>query len=467
MKELEKIILRKSIRYWVRTSNGNEYLADSICLSSQDDLALLKINIEKSSFLKISDYKELSIGENVTALGFPYQSNFEKNKTDFQPTITSGIITNLADELWSIWHTAVINPGNSGGPLIDNNGNLIGINVGYNSLKKIYFSINTDRLINWLKSINYDYLVSSVKKTDMEKLLSAGQHILIDLEEGYDIYLDGKKIGSTPKLIELNNGNSFIRIENENQYADYKIKFENSINDVFVFEPVFENYYGKLSINVENDPDSIIFLDDCELGKTPIAIEKIKTGSHTITVKSKDKQLFSDEITIKKDIFLEKKYNLKKGQKLLFADTLPIDSLIEISNGKIRVAYLKNEDIFLPKGEWKISIKSKFLNNNNKKQVTMGDTDLVVENIIESEKSILSLIGYETNRKVFIDDQEVTDKITNGKILVLPGYHTLLVTQQDRMPFLKEIEIEKNKELKLFLNMLYTSYPILIDKDKK
>ena len=453
--ELERIINKQKVKYWIRTSNGREYPAELIYSSAENDLALLKIDINQISFFTIADSNELAVGKDAIAVGFPFQSDFEKNSADFQPTVTSGKITHLTDELWGIQHTAVINPGNSGGPLTDNNGTLIGVNVGYNSFKKNYFSINTKKLTNWIKEIGYDYLLSSLSKNNNQNELSLGKFLLIDIGEGFDIYLDGEKSGKTPKLLELKEDTSYLRIENENEFADYRIKIDPSKKEVYILQPVFQENYGKLSINV-TDPEAIIFLDNYEIGKSPQILEKIKSGKHILAIKSKKYQLLCKEIIIEKNMTTDKICQLRKGAKLIIEDYIPDDSYIEVSNNMTKIIYLKNEEIYLPEGEWEILIKSKFL-KENKIKITMGEQDYLIKNMVNSETGTLNLTGLTNKHMVFLNDREITQEFLNSKIPIIPGYYTLLVTQKGMMPFLKEIHIDKNKELKLFLTriMLY------------
>tara|TARA_Y100000310_G_scaffold186269_1_gene186397 strand:+ start:51173 stop:52168 length:996 start_codon:yes stop_codon:yes gene_type:complete len=90
------------------------------------DLAVIKINETNLSYLSFGDSEEINVGERVAAIGHPY---------GLDHTLTTGIIsgknrargtTEYRDYLQT---DASINPGNSGGPLLNKEGEIIGINT--------------------------------------------------------------------------------------------------------------------------------------------------------------------------------------------------------------------------------------------------------------------------------------------------------------------------------------------------
>ena len=99
-------------------------------IDSRDDLAILKINAkQKLPFLPLGDSDRIQVGQKVLAIGNPF---------GLGGTLTTGIVSSLGRELDNedgvrmqglIQTDAAINPGNSGGPLLDSNGNVIGINT--------------------------------------------------------------------------------------------------------------------------------------------------------------------------------------------------------------------------------------------------------------------------------------------------------------------------------------------------
>jgi serine protease Do len=108
----------------VRGTNDIPYLAEVVYIDQVNDLALLKKPqaIECSGIHFPERFFNLEAGMTVIAMGHPFGLPF---------SATTGIISHVGDQkssLYYIQHDAALNPGNSGGPLLDEEGNVIGIN---------------------------------------------------------------------------------------------------------------------------------------------------------------------------------------------------------------------------------------------------------------------------------------------------------------------------------------------------
>lgn len=120
----------------ISTTDGSNYEATLIGSDELTDIALLRINANQSfPFIKLSNSDEVIVGEWAIALGNPF-GLFEDGK----PTVTVGVISaknrdfrpdpnNPRVYLDMIQTDAAINRGNSGGPLLNSEGDVIGINT--------------------------------------------------------------------------------------------------------------------------------------------------------------------------------------------------------------------------------------------------------------------------------------------------------------------------------------------------
>ncbi len=118
----------------VTTTGGKQYDAKLIATDPVGDVALLKIDAENLPFLKLGNSEDLDIGEWAIAMGNP----FGLFRTNDKPTVTVGVISNTGVNLGleqgknyrgMIQTDAAISSGNSGGPLLNANGEVIGINA--------------------------------------------------------------------------------------------------------------------------------------------------------------------------------------------------------------------------------------------------------------------------------------------------------------------------------------------------
>ena len=109
--------------------DGREFTAQIVGADSDSDLAVLRISAQKVlPAIEMGDSADLMIGETVIAIGNPF---------GFSNTVTTGVISAKNRSVQSddmVYHDfiqtdASINPGNSGGPLLNINGELIGINT--------------------------------------------------------------------------------------------------------------------------------------------------------------------------------------------------------------------------------------------------------------------------------------------------------------------------------------------------
>ncbi len=123
-----------------------EFKAQIVGADPDSDLAVLRIKSDTLlPEIKMGTGKDLMIGETVIAIGNPF---------GFSHTVTTGVISALNRTVRTdnrlyrdfIQTDASINPGNSGGPLLNINGDLIGINTAvYAKAQGIGFAIPIDR----------------------------------------------------------------------------------------------------------------------------------------------------------------------------------------------------------------------------------------------------------------------------------------------------------------------------------
>ncbi len=161
LKEYQSITRRPELYVNVKTAGGEEYRAEVIAKDDQLDLALLKIAPGKELLtIPFTPGTTLKANQKVVTIGYPLQSVFDEFLDDLKSSITDGIISAIREASWDVQHTASLNPGNSGGPLLNAQGELVGINVGeIKEANNIYFAIRSQKLIDWLKSIDKAQLI--------------------------------------------------------------------------------------------------------------------------------------------------------------------------------------------------------------------------------------------------------------------------------------------------------------------
>ncbi|MDN5842582.1 MAG: Do family serine endopeptidase [Alcaligenaceae bacterium] len=116
-------VVEKSNGIFVTMTNGKEYKAKIIGTDPRSDVALIKIDVKGLTPLHIGDSDKLKKGQWVLAIGSPF---------GLDSTVTAGIVSAInrdtGDYFPFIQTDVAVNPGNSGGPLINLNGEVVGIN---------------------------------------------------------------------------------------------------------------------------------------------------------------------------------------------------------------------------------------------------------------------------------------------------------------------------------------------------
>src|SRR5207249_10716609 len=121
-------VVEKATEIEVVTLDGGKHRAKVIGVDKKTDLAVLKLDDGKGTFkyARLGDSDRAQVGDWVLAVGSPF---------GLQATVTAGIISAKARQLDQgpfddfLQTDAAINPGNSGGPLVNMQGEVIGINT--------------------------------------------------------------------------------------------------------------------------------------------------------------------------------------------------------------------------------------------------------------------------------------------------------------------------------------------------
>ena len=178
----------------IRLADGTKVPGEIVGTDTYSDIAVVKISSEKvSAVAEFGDSSQLTVGETAIAIGSPLGSEYAN-------TVTQGIISSLnrtvslksedgqAISTKAIQTDTAINPGNSGGPLINIQGQVIGITSskiatnGGNSVEGLGFAIPSNDAIKIIEQLEKNGKVtrpalgiqmvnlSNLSTTDLQKL---------------------------------------------------------------------------------------------------------------------------------------------------------------------------------------------------------------------------------------------------------------------------------------------------------
>lgn len=152
----------------IRLADGTKVPGEIVGSDTYSDIAVVKISSEKvSTVAEFGDSSQLSVGETAIAIGSPLGSEYAN-------TVTQGIVSSLnrhvslksedgqAISTKAIQTDTAINPGNSGGPLVNIQGQVIGITSskiasnGGTSVEGLGFAIPSNDVQNIIKQLESD-----------------------------------------------------------------------------------------------------------------------------------------------------------------------------------------------------------------------------------------------------------------------------------------------------------------------
>ena len=120
-------VINSADKILVLLSDGRYTGAELLGVDKNNDLAVLKINLENLTAIEIGDSDQVRVGDVVLAIGNPLGVGQSVSQGIISATRRWNLGINNAENF--IQTDAAINPGNSGGALVDAYGKLIGINT--------------------------------------------------------------------------------------------------------------------------------------------------------------------------------------------------------------------------------------------------------------------------------------------------------------------------------------------------
>ncbi|MEI8373232.1 MAG: trypsin-like peptidase domain-containing protein [Planctomycetota bacterium] len=187
-------------------SDGRFYDAVIVGLDPTGDVALIKL-LGRDDFphAELGDSDRLHVGDWVFAMGNPFLL-----ATDFQPTVTSGIISGvhryqfpdgtLLEYADCLQTDASINPGNSGGPLFNGLGQVVGINGRCSFDKRnrvsvdVGYAVSINQIKNFLGVLRSGRIVDHATLGAQVAADDQGRVLVANILESSDAYRRGLRI---------------------------------------------------------------------------------------------------------------------------------------------------------------------------------------------------------------------------------------------------------------------------------
>ncbi|MGE4271812.1 MAG: S1C family serine protease [Desulfitobacterium sp.] len=127
-------VIADASRLLVSLADGRNVEATLVGQDPRTDLAVIKISPENLTATQLGNSDQVQVGEPVVAIGNPGGEEFARSVTQGVVSAKNRILLIEGESSFNLIQTdAAINPGNSGGPLVNYNGQVIGINSAKNA----------------------------------------------------------------------------------------------------------------------------------------------------------------------------------------------------------------------------------------------------------------------------------------------------------------------------------------------
>lgn len=207
------------------TIDENVYKGTVVFSEPDLDLSIIKINVKNLKPVVLGDSSDIKIGRQVFAIGNPIGYEFKR-------TVTAGIISainrtikiedgeNVSYISDLIQTDATINPGNSGGPLVNNKGEVIGINtVKITSAEGIGFAIPINVIKPVIKKIRengkFEEATLGIYAYDGE----VAEYMNLKNKTASGIYVSQVLLNSTTSNTDLKVGDIITSIDGKKLYT--------------------------------------------------------------------------------------------------------------------------------------------------------------------------------------------------------------------------------------------------------
>lgn len=144
-------VIADSSQISVLSYSGNEYKATVLGINENEDIAVLIVENGDFPYLTVADMSVMKTGDDIYAIGAPNGMAY---------TLTKGTVSakerNIRNNSY-IQIDAAINEGNSGGPLLNDNGQVLGMNtLKMSDSEGIGLAIPINRICDYLQSLDIE-----------------------------------------------------------------------------------------------------------------------------------------------------------------------------------------------------------------------------------------------------------------------------------------------------------------------
>lgn len=308
------------------------------------------------------------------------------------------------------------------------------------------FSLQPDGVIKSTTTLRNQ----SVSNTNMRQDMIKPAKVTVNSEpSNAEVHLNGKFKGKTPlNITDLSPGNYRVKVIKEDfEGYEKRLKLISGQNKAYLAK--LSPTTGGIRISTE-PPSAQVLIDGIEISdtKTPVQLDKIAIGKHTIEIQKKGFETITREIEIKADKITENNFQLIQLEGKLSISVRPWGSIYINDELKKESADTKY-DITLPAMQHKLTVthptfgkweKTIQIESNNETEVLVNFNRKINLNIVAFDEN-----GSPLAAEIIIDNKN-TGESTPAEIVTREGLHTLTVKKEGYITsnHKDEIFVDKN-----------------------
>ncbi len=289
----------------------------------------------------------------------------------------------------------------------------------------------------WQKQIEIIALKRSEVNAELE--MAFGSLEVGSTPEEADVYLDGKKVGVTPLVLnDVKKGMHQIAVKKK-EYEDWEQKVKIASGESIKLFAELGEVYG--SLNIDSRPgEADVYLDGRNQGKTPLVLERVKEGKQQVEIMKEGFAAWKRTIVIKSGKDTEVMADLEAAFGSLKITSKPAEANVLI-DGKLQGKTPLMLDK-LKSGALKVEVGGLACHESLIREVAVpagksAESEFVLKSICGS----ISVASEPTDAKWYFDDKPQGN--TPGTLKnIEKGKHTIKITKADHIDWAGIVEIQ-------------------------
>lgn len=449
-----KVMIEKGAYDFALYAGQKRYVAKVLAKSKVDDPDLALLKVEGSGFqpLRLATPETIIpglAGADVYSFGFPLGSNLDEmiESKERAVTMNRGAVSAIRDNKLSIQHSAAVSHGNSGGPLVDSQGQVLGINtvslqeVGGNSL---FYAVDTGKVHDFLSKLGYGDILtwnrrlssplasrSSVKLNALGEI-EVSSDLLVDADKDVEVFVGDKDLGTGPQFVKLADPLTELKLSGPSGDFSGNLRLISSLSGSTTIRPTLLRRQTKISIESEPSGATVI-ADGKVLGQTPLEVE-LAPDIYAVSFRL-DGSWFADQsLVVAAGNRQELSVTGSDARALtLVAEPSEPDSKFRFETAAGSTIYAHGEPISLADGDWKLTVEGSPALAGVTIPLTVSDAPLSLDLGPYKRDAALEVRGLDSKAELWVDGKN--EKAERGDTIPLSlGVHSVYVWEKGLEP---------------------------------